>query len=317
MCSRVVEEDRLPKLAWTTEVAGGVTPSAAQETGLAAGTPVITGTADASAEAVSVGVTAPGQMMLMYGSTMFFIQVTESLLTDERLWAGVYLVPGTYALVAGLATSGSITRWFRDNFARTEVADELHTGRSAYAQLADSVMAIPEGSGGLIVLPYFAGERTPLNDPLARGVVAGLTLSHTRSHIYRAVLEGTAYGAKHNMDVMAELGRTPEDVIAVGGGTRNRTWMQIVSDVTGLAQRVPAESSGASYGDAFLAGCGIGIIEGLPGINGWVRTVDRVEPCAEAHETYQEYYALYRALYESSKEQIHSLAHLGDDSLNG
>ena len=317
MCGVVVEESRLPRLAWTTEVAGAVTPSAAQETGLAVGTPVIVGTADASAEAVSVGVMAPGQLMLMYGSTMFFIQVTESLLVDERLWAGVYLFPGTYALVAGMATSGSITRWFRDNFAHAETAEEQSTGRSAYAQLADSVVAIPEGAGGLIVLPYFAGERTPLNDPLARGVIAGLTLAHTRSHVYRAILEGTAYGAKHNLDVMRELGRTPEDVIAVGGGTRNRAWVQIVSDVTGLPQRIPAESIGASYGDAFLAGCGIGVIEDSSDIDAWVKTVDRVEPRAEAHETYQEYYALYRELYESSKDQIHALAHLGDMSLNG
>lgn len=218
MCAAVVEEDRLPALRWSSEVVGTITPAAAEETGLAAGTPVIAGTADAAAEAVSVGVVAQGQMMCMYGSTLFFIQVVDRLVVDERLWTSVYLFPGTCALVGGLGTSGSITRWFRDNFAAAEIEAEQHTGRSAYAQLAEQAGAVPPGCEGLLVLPYFAGERTPINDPLARGVIAGLSLSHTRGHVYRAILEGTAYGVRHHLEVMRELGCGPRDVVAVGGG---------------------------------------------------------------------------------------------------
>jgi len=311
LCSAVVEPERLPRLRWATEVAGEVTRRAAEETGLAAGTPVTVGTADAAAEAVSVGVVAPGKMMLMYGSSMFFVVVKHQLSVDERLWAGVYLFPGTYVLAGGMATAGSITRWFGDNFAHAEMAEESRSGRSVYALLASEIEAIPEGAEGLLVLPYFAGERTPLNDPLARGMVAGLTLAHTRAHVYRAILEGVGYGIRHNLEVVKELGQMPTDIIAIGGGTRNRAWLQIVSDIVGISQLVPAQTIGAAYGDAFLAGYGIGAFESYRDIELWVDVADRVEPHPEAHRVYQRYYSLYRELYEHSKCQIHELARLG------
>ena len=311
LCPAVVEPERLPRLGWTTEIAGQVSALVEQETGLAAGTPVIVGTADAAAEAVSAGVVAPGQMMIMYGSTMFFLQVRAGLAIDRRLWAGVYLFPGTYAVAAGMATSGSITRWFRDNFAQAELERQEAGGPNAYAELAAEIAAVPAGSGGLLALPYFSGERTPLDDPLARGVIAGLTLSHTRAHVYRALLEGIAYAVRHNLETMAELGQAPDEMIAVGGGTRNRTWMQIVSDVCGLAQSVPAHTFGAAYGDAFLAGHGIGAFNSYRDVAAWVTMVDRVVPDASVRTTYDAYFALYRALYEDSKHHVHLLAQMG------
>lgn len=311
MSRPVVELSRLPDQRWTSEVVGRVTRAAAAATGLLEGTPVITGTADAAAEAVSVGVVSPGQMMLMYGSTMFFIEITEGLVIDKRLWTGVYLFPGTYALLGGMATSGSVTRWFRDNFAHAELRQEEETGINAYAQLAAAASEIPAGAEGLLVLPYFSGERTPLNDPLARGVVAGLTLSHTRAHLYRAILEGTAYGVRHHLEIMNELGYRPDDVVAVGGGTRNNLWMQIVSDVGYITQRVPAGTFGASYGDAFLAAYGVGAVRHYTDISQWVDKGIRVEPDSVRYRLYSKYYDLYRELYEVSAATIHKLAQIG------
>ena len=142
-------------------------------------------------------------------------------------------------------------------------------------------------------------------------MIAGLTLAHTRGHVYRAILEGIGYGVKHNLETMKDVGSAPDDIIAVGGGTRNRSWLQIVSDIAGITQHVPAQAFGASYGDAFLAGYGIGVFESYREIGNWVEMVDRVEPRPEAHAVYQRYYPLYRALYEVSKRQIHELARLG------
>src|SRR5690606_6557207 len=124
-------------------IAGQVTPEAAAETGLRAGTPVTAGAVDAAAEAVSVGVVAPGDMMVMYGTTMFFILVTDRPLPDPRMWATGYCFPGLYDVAGGMATSGALTRWFRDEFGAPELAAEAQGGPNAYAALADLAAQVP------------------------------------------------------------------------------------------------------------------------------------------------------------------------------
>ena len=251
---------QLPRLLWSEEIAGGITSEAAAATGLRAGTPVTAGTVDAAAEAISVGVENAGDMMIMYGTTMFFILVTDRPVPDPRMWATAFVFPGLYDIAGGMATSGALTRWFRDELGGVERAAENAGGENAYQALARQAGEIPAGSNGLICLPYFSGERTPINDPHARGMFAGLTLSHTRGHLYRAALEGTGFGVRHNLEAMVEMGALPERLVAVGGGAQNLLWMQIVSDVTGMRQIVPARTIGACYGDAFLAGLGSGVI---------------------------------------------------------
>jgi len=308
----IIAPGKLPDLRWSTEIAGAVTAAAAAETGLAAGTPVTVGTVDAAAEALSVGVVEPGDLMIMYGTTMFFILVTDRPIPDPRLWATGYVLPGTYDIAGGMATTGALTRWFRDEFGATERAGEDRGGPNAYAALADLARDIPAGADGLVCLPYFAGERTPINDPDARGVFAGLTLSHTRGHLYRALLEGTAFGVRHNLETLLEIGATPKRIVAVGGGARNRLWLQIVSDVAGVRQIVPARTIGAAYGDAFLAGLATGIIPDLDALGrDWVRVDEVLEPRPVEHERYAPYYAVYRSLYEHARDDLHALSRLG------
>ena len=154
LCPDILPLDKLPRLLWTTEIAGRITPDAAAETGLAQGTPVIAGTVDAAAEACSVGVAAPGDMMMMYGSTIFIIALTEGPVLDHRLWYAPWLYPGQHASMAGLATSGTLTHWFRDQFAREVPRSE------AFPLLAAEAESSPPGANGLLFLPYFSGERT-------------------------------------------------------------------------------------------------------------------------------------------------------------
>ena len=139
------------------------------------GTPVCAGTVDAWAEAFSAGVRRPGDLMLMYGSTMFFVQVLHDI-TSHRAVDDRRCRPGTYTLAAGMSTSGSLTSWIQDL-----------VGDVPFADLVREAAAVPPGSGGILLLPYFAGERTPIFDPRARGVIAGLTLRHQRGHLFRAV----------------------------------------------------------------------------------------------------------------------------------
>jgi len=311
----IIDAAQLPRLLWSNEIAGTVTTRAAAETGLTVGTPITAGTIDAAAEAISAGVIDPGDMMVMYGTTMFFIHITDRPIPDPRMWATGFCLPGLYDIAGGMSTTGALTRWFRDTFAAAEVAVEADGGANAYAVLAEEAATVPVGSAGLVCLPYFAGERTPINDPDARGVYAGLTLSHTRAHLYRASLEGTAYGVRHNLETMAAMGAPPKRLVAVGGGAKNRLWMQIVSDVSGVPQDVPERTTGAAFGDAFLAGLATGLVSSTGALNrDWVRIGVTMEPHTAERAAYDPYYAVYRNLYQVAKDDLHTLARLGSNS---
>ena len=286
----------LPRLLWPAEVVGEVTQRASEETGIPAGTPVAAGTIDAWSEGASVGVQTPGDLMLMYGTTMFIIEVLEEALHHPGLWGTSGILPGTHNLAAGMATSGALTGWL-----------QKISGGVPYAELTEEAAAVPAGSDALVVLPYFAGERTPLFDPLARGVISGLTMSHTRGHVYRAMLEATAYGVRHIFESMREAGAGGERPVAVGGGTKGGLWTRIVSDVTGRPQDLPEQTIGAAYGDALLAARAVGLAE--PDAD-WTHIVDTVEPDEKNRGVYDELYGVYRELYPATKEQMHRLAGL-------
>ncbi len=307
MAAPIVELNRLPELAWTTDIAGTVTAEAAAQTGLAVGTPVIVGTVDAAAEAVSVGVVEPGQMMIMYGSTVFMIEVLAEPKADPRLWSAPYLFPQTRCMMAGMATSGALTRWFRDHFAKELIELEQDIGSNAYARLAAEASHTPPGAEGLVVLPYFSGERTPINDPKAKGVIFGLTLAHTRGHLYRAILEGVGFGINHHFEVLTEIGAKPREAVAVGGGTKNPLWLQIVSDITGVEQLVPAVTIGAAYGDAFLAGLGIGLFPSYQHIQEWLQIKQIVKPEPQRTAGYRKYYQAYLELYRQTQNLMHQM----------
>ncbi|MFC7345020.1 FGGY-family carbohydrate kinase [Saccharopolyspora griseoalba] len=283
----------LPELVWPVDVVGAVTAEAARETGLPQGLPVTAGTVDAWAEAASVGVREPGDVMLMYGTTMFFVEVLDRVRPHPALWGTCGAYPGTYTLAAGMATSGAVTDWLRG----------LVEGD--FAQLVDEAGAVPPGARGLLLLPYFAGERTPILDPDARGALLGMTLEHGRAELYRAALEGIGYGVRHNLEAMGEAGGSARRLVAVGGGTQGGLWTQIVSDITGKEQQVPAETVGAAYGDALLAGVGTGAAEDP---DGWNPVVGTVEPNPDNAERYGAFFDHYRDLYESTKRTAHFLA---------
>jgi len=295
LCPDIVGLDRLPALAWTTDIAGGVTAEAAEETGLAAGTPVIVGTIDAAAEALSVGVLDSGDMMIMYGSTIFIIMVTGTRVRDPRLWYAPWLFPGQHACMSGLATSGTLTHWFRDVLAR-----DLDP-QSAMPKLVDEAKLSPPGAKGLVLLPYFSGERTPIHDPLAKGVLFGLDLTHTRGDIFRALLEGIAYATNHVIETYLEAGQDPRAILAVGGGTKNRVWTQATSDVLGKTQVVRSKTVGASYGDAFLAALAVGDAKPAD-IRAWNPPHSDIVTDPANTEVYRHQYAVFRDVYDRTRD---------------
>lgn len=285
-----------PALAWAGDVAGKVTPAASELTGIRAGTPVITGTIDAWSEAVSVGAHGVGDLMLMYGTTMFLICTVEQTLRTPSMWTTSGAFAGTRNLAGGMSTSGALTAWLKDL-----------TGAD-YPQLLDEAAESGVGARGLLMLPYFAGERTPIQDPDARGVIAGLTLRHGRGDLYRAALEATALGVRHNVETMRAAGADIRRIVAVGGGTQGRLWLQIVSDATGLVQEVPATTIGASYGAAFLAASAVASDGAKPRIEDWNPVIDRIEPDPLTRAAYDELFERYLRLYAGTADVVHELA---------
>lgn len=285
----ICTHDQLPRLLWSTEVAGHVTAAAAAETGLAPGTPVTCGTIDAAAEAVSVGTRDPGDMMLMYGSTIFIIQVVAKRLSHPALWHAPWLFPNQHAVMAGLATSGTLTHWFQEHLARD----------TTFQSLAAEAQAAPPGARNLLCLPYFSGERTPLHDPNAKGAFFGLNLTHRRADLARSVLEGIAMATRQITETFAEAGAAATKVLAVGGGTQNPLWLQTTSDITGLPQSVCSVTTGAAFGDAFLAAIAIGTARPAD-IARWNPLAATIVP--EQHAVYDRLYPLFRRLYLQTRD---------------
>ncbi len=293
-CEMVAPGLALPELKYSNEIAGYITAQGAALTGLPEGIPVGVGTTDAFSEALSVGVKDPGDVMLMYGSTIVANLVASQFMAHPNLWAITGLYRNTFALAGGLSASGALTTWLKDISGGTE-----------YAVLSEEASEVAPGSNGLLALPYFAGERTPISDPRARGVIAGLTLSTTRGELYRALLEATAYGTRHLLEAIKEAGGEGKRFVAVGGGTKGGLWTQVMSDVCGIEQVLPKLAIGASYGDALISAQNVGEADES---TSWMKVSAHVQPNAENKGLYDDFFGRYLELYPATQDIAHFLA---------
>ena len=283
----------LPRLVWPTEVVGRVHADAAADTGIPAGTPLIAGTVDAYSEAFSVGVRSPGDQMLMYGSTMFLVQVIDGYYSDPALWTTAGVEPHTLTLAAGTSTAGSMIAWLQSI-----------TGGASFDVLMAEASGVAAGSEGLIALPYLAGERTPVFDPQARGLFAGLTLRHGRGHLFRAAYEGIGFGIRQILEKFDDA-HTGTRTVAVGGGLLSPVWAQAVSDITGRPQLVPEQAIGASYGDALMAAIGVELV--APETD-WARIDREIMPDPATRALYDDLYGVWRELYPATRDLVHRLS---------
>lgn len=295
---------KLPQKYWTTEVVGGVTLQAAKTTGLQPGTPVIAGTIDAAAEAVSIGNYSVGDTMGMFGSSNSIIAITSAYTRSKTFWGLNWLFPDQYAVVGGMATVGSLTKWFLETVYRPAPdAPE----QNPYAQMADLLNMSRPGANNLVALPYFEGERTPINDPIARGAFFGLTLRHTQADLYRALLEAVAFGMRHNLEKMADEDIDVKLINAVGGGAKNLGWMQLIANIADVDVRIPQGISGASYGDAILAGIGVGLYKDASQAKVWDEAALQLKPDHADVEVYDRLYSVYLDLYQQTRNLLPSL----------
>ena len=280
----------LPPVRQPLDIAGVVTEKAAVETGLKAGVPVMTGVADHVAAAFAAGVIDEGELLIKLGGAGDILMATDTPLIDERLFFDLHVIPGKYLPNGCMATSGSLVRWFQR---------ELAQG-CPLRDLDDEAEAIAPGAEGVLALPYFLGEKTPLNDPNARGAFVGLHLGHTRAHLYRAVLEAVAYGFRHHVDVFTELGHTPTRVRVSDGGAKSPIWTQIIADVLDTPIEIVGGQGGAAVGAAYVAGMAVGAFSDWRDIERFVTVTGTVKP--QPADVYERGYRAYRSLYPALKE---------------
>jgi len=289
---------------------GGLTPDAAEWLGLRPSTPVAQGPADAWAGQIGLGVVSPGKLALITGSSHVLTGQTDRPI-HGRGFFGAYtdgVVPGQYTVEGGQASTGSVLKWFKDNFAADAAADAEASGRSVYDLLNERSRHIPPGCDGLIVNEYFQGNRTPYTDSKARGLIWGLSLAHTREHLYKAIQEGICYGNAHNVRAMEAAGLTVDEVVACGGMTKSRDLIQLHADVMGKPITLTQVGDAVALGSAMLAAVGAGVHADLgAAAKAMVHDLDTLEPDPDRHEQHAYYLEQYMASFPCLAELTHGL----------
>jgi xylulokinase len=302
--------DKLPEIYECHDVIGHISNEGARETGLKSGTPVVASGPDAITSAYSVGMVNTGESCFMYGTTGCWFTVLDKPIVDPRLLNSIHVVKGKYIVAGAMIATGGLVKWFRDKFGHIEKSMGEMLKVSSYQLLDQEAEKVNPGSNGLLVLPYFMGERTPIWDVNAKGMIFGLTLDHSRAHVYRSLLEAGGYGLRQHMDIARSSGVDVKNMLAVNGGARSKLWRQIISDITGVSQDYVTEVLGAPFGDAFLAGMGAGVFKRFEDIKNYVHIGERTQPNMKNHELYSRLYKIYLKLYDHTKEDSDALSQI-------
>jgi xylulokinase len=292
--------DRLPPRTMTGDVVGTLTEAAAEGLGLRAGIPVVGGTVDAFASYLGAGLLEPGDAYDPGGAAGGFgvywdrpVEVAGGFVTPAPL-------AGRWSVGAAMAATGRALDWYREDILGATPSMEA---------LLDEAAATPPGAEGLVFLPYLAGERSPIWDPDARGVLAGLTLAHGRGHVARAIVEASALAIRHVASPMLAAGVRVTEMRVCGGPARSRFWNTVKADVTGFPVAVPAVLETAVLGSGILAATGIGAHRDLAtAIRAMTSVVERIEPDAANQATYDRLFAAYTSLYPATAPVLRPLA---------
>lgn len=294
----------LPALFESPDVCGKISKDGAAATGLKEGTPVIAGAGDQAAGAIGMGISTPGAVSATIGTSGVVFAATDRPALDPkgRLHTFCHAIPGRWHVMGVTQAAGLSLRWFRDQFGAG--ADD---GRDAYDRLAAEAAAIPPGADGLLWTPYLMGERTPHLDPNARGALVGITASHTRAHVIRAIFEGVAFSLRDTFTIFGEIGVPVKQIRLGGGGARSSLWRQIQADVYGHQVELVEAEEGAAYGAAILAGVGARM---WPSVDSAcaavVRVARRVSPATASISAMNASYAAYRRVYPATRSIFES-----------
>lgn len=297
-----IDQDILPSLLESVDVAGYLTEEIERETGIPAGTSVIAGGADNACGAVGSGMISEGQVMVSIGSSGVVLAPALTYQADPagRLHLFNHAVPDSFYYMGVMLAAGQSLSWLKNNI----LPDDWD-----YEKLNARAKEIEAGSENLIFLPYLYGERTPHADADARGVFLGLSARHDRSHLARSVMEGVTFGLKDSLELIKDRGIEIKRVRAIGGGARSRVWQQIIADIFNIPVDLLAVEEGPAYGAALLAGVGTGVFHSIAETDRELIKVEKtVEPRQAQAKKYQNIYSIYRSLYPTLQETYADLA---------
>jgi xylulokinase len=297
MCDLLdIDSNVLPPIIESAQIAGGITKSAAAETGLAEGVPVVGGGADNACAAVGAGVVSAGDALFSVGTSGTVVAPTSLPVTDSgmRIHSMRHATPSTWYLMGVVLSAGAALDWWRKS-----------SGGSGFDELVAEAATVEAGSGGVTFLPYLSGERTPHADANARGVFFGMHGGTERAHMTRAVMEGVSFALRDSLELMTALDVHPAEAVAVGGGASSATWLQMLSDVVDMPLRTVGPSEGAPLGAAMLAAVGTGEFSDVVGAGrAWLTDLESVTPDAAARVACDDAYGRYRALYPALREMF-------------
>lgn len=308
-----IEPSIMPDIFPCEDIIGEVTPEAARETGLMAGTPAAAGQVDFNAGCISGGIIHEGEINMNLGTCGNFGVIHKDTDFMDTMLACAFTVDSsnTYITIPTTTTGGQALRYLRDNFSQVEVEIEKLVGKSAYTFLDMEAETVGIGSEGLVILPYLMGERTPLWDADARGVIFGLSLNHGKAHIVRAMMESVAYALYDSFCIIKDAGKKLKYPIVLNeGGARSSIWRRIITDVFNVPTVVVKSRVGAPLGDAILAGVATGIFKDYTIAKQKAEYTDMMEPVQGNHEIYMDFFAIYKRLYMHLKEDFKELARI-------
>ncbi len=289
---------------------GGLSRSAAEELGLIPGTPVAQGGGDAWHGQIGLNVMRPGKMSLVTGSSHVMSGQSPDPVSGPGFFGGYTdgVVPGQYTVEVSLVSSGSVLKWFKDQFCPDITMAAEQTGLNVYDIMNRRSANIPIGCEGLIINEYFQGNRTPYSDSKARGVMTGLSLAHSREHMYRAIQEAVCYGVEANMRKLRDAGFGVTEFVACGGATKSRMWTQMHSDVTGVPITLTEVGDAVTLGSCILAAAGAGLYSSVQeAADNMVHTREHIEPDMARHEEYKYFADKYCEQYPLVQEHVHDL----------
>src|SRR6185503_1050238 len=284
-----LDDSVLPALFESQQITGTVSESVSEQTGLRAGTPVVAGAGDQAAGAVGMGIVKPGSVSATIGTSGVVFAATNNPALDPRgrVHTFCHAIPNRWHVMGVTQGAGLSLRWFRDQF-----------GGDSYEQLTAEAAVVPAGANNLLWAPYLMGERTPHLDPNARAALVGLTASHTRAHVVRALLEGVAFSLRDTLEIFREMQVPVNEIRLGGGGARSRLWRQIQADVYGREVTTVRAEEGAAYGAAILAGVGAGAWPSVDAAcEAVVSVADRVQHDADSAALLDKQYARFRMIY--------------------
>jgi xylulokinase len=303
-----IDQDLLPPVLNSFDLAGKITQSIAEKTGLHSGTPVVAGGADNACGAVGSGITEEGRVMLSIGSSGVVLAQTNNPQADQegRIHLFNHACPDSWYIMGVMLSAGMSYEWLQK---------KLFNRSLDYAQLDRLAEEIEPGSEGLTFLPYLYGERTPHNDANARGVYFGISGKHDQRHFMRSVLEGVTFALKDSLELIKDKEVKIKEIRIIGGGAKSRIWQQILADILDEEINLLNVEEGPAFGAALIAGVGVGVYKNFTeAVNRIIKVRKTIVPRIQNIERYNQYYQLYKKLYYSLKEDFKELKNLASST---